>query len=85
MRNVLSHTSARHKAEMGDGLKRIFSAETAKEARQRFDELAQQMEKKSRKAIDCPEQGLEEALAVLALPGKYRKRMKSSNMQERLI
>jgi len=85
MRNVLSHTSARHKAEMGDGLKRIFSAETAKEAQQRFDELAQQMEKKSGKAIDCLEQGLEDALAVLALPGKYRKRMKSSNMQERLI
>lgn len=85
MRNVLSHTSARHKAEMGDGLKRIFSAETAQEARQRFDELAQHMEKKAGKAIDCLERGLEDALAVLALPGKYRKRMKSSNMQERLI
>lgn len=84
MRNVLSHTGARHKKEMGDGLKRIFCAETTKEARQRFDELAEQMEGKAGKAIDCLEQGLEDALAVLGLPEKYRKRMKSTNMQERL-
>ena len=33
MRNVLSHTPARHKAEIAEGLKRIFAAETAAEAR----------------------------------------------------
>ena len=31
------------------------------------------------------ENGLEDALAVMALPAKYRRRMKSTNMQERLI
>lgn len=85
MRNVLSHTSAKHKQEMGEGLKRIFSSDNSKDARQRFNELAEQMEKKATKAIDCLEQGLEDALAVMALPGKYRKRLKSTNMQERLI
>lgn len=85
MRNVLSHTSAKHKKEMGEGLKRIFSSDTAKDARHRFDELAERMEKKSSKAIDCLERGLEDSLAVMALPSKYRKRLKSTNMQERLI
>lgn len=85
MRNVLSHTSAKHKQEMGEGLKRIFSSDNGKEARQRFDELAEQMDKKAAKAIDCLERGLEDALAVMALPSKYRKRLKSTNMQERLI
>lgn len=85
MRNVLSHTSAKHKKEMGEGLKRIFGSDKVKDARQRFDELAEQMEKKASKAIDCLERGLEDSLAVMALPGKYRKRLKSTNMQERLI
>ena len=85
MRNVLSHTSAKHKQQMGEGLKRIFSSDNAKDARQRFNELAEQMEKKAAKAIDCLERGLEDALAVMALPSKYRKRLKSTNMQERLI
>ena len=85
MRNVLSYTPARHKREMGDGLKRIFASEDAKEARRRFDELAEVMERKASKAISCLENGLEDALAVMVLPAKYRRRMKSTNMQERLI
>lgn len=85
IRNVLSHTASKHKKEMGDGLRKIFAADTPEEARQRFDELARQMELKAVKAIECLENGLEDALAVMALPEKYRRRLKSSNMQERLI
>lgn len=85
MRNVLSHTASKHKQEMGEGLKRIFYCECAEEARQKFNQLAAQMENKTAKAIGCLERGLEDALAVLALPKKYRNRLKSTNMQERLI
>lgn len=85
MRNVLSHTSTKHKKEMGEGLKLIFGSGNLKDARQRFDELAEQMEKKASKAIDCLELGLEDSLAVMALPNNYWKRLKSTNMQERLI
>lgn len=85
MRNVLSHTASKHKKAMGEGLRRIFGADTPQEARQRFDELAGQMELKAVKAIECLENGLEDALAVMALPDKYQRRLKSSNMQERLI
>lgn len=85
MRNVLSYTPSRHKVAMGAGLRHIFAAETAAEARQRSAELAEAMEAKASKAIACLERGLEDALAVMALPAKYRRRMKSTNMQERLI
>ncbi len=43
------------------------------------------MERKASKAIDCLERGLEDSLAVMTLQSKYRKRLKSTNMQERLI
>jgi transposase-like protein len=85
MRNVLSHTGSKHKRVMGEGLKRIFGADSPEEARHRFDELAEQMELKAAKAIECLENGLEDGLAVMALPNKYWRRLKSSNMQERLI
>lgn len=85
MRNVLSHTSMKHRQAMGEGLKRIFHCDTGEEARQKFNALAAQMENKAAKAIACLERGLEDALAVLALPSQYRRRLKSTNMQERLI
>ena len=85
MRNVLSYTGSRHKKSMAEGLKRVFSADSASEARQRFEQLAEAMQSKAAKAIECLENGLEDALAVMALPAKYRRRMKSTNMQERLI
>jgi len=84
-RNVLSHTPSRHKAVMAEGLKRIFRAETAAEAREKAHALMDEMETKAPRAVACLEDGLEDALAVLALPEKYRRRLKSTNMQERLI
>ena len=85
MRNVLSFTSARHKAAMAAGLKRVFASDDVSEARTKSVELAEQLDKRADRAIECLEQGLEDALAVYALPSKYRRRLKSTNMQERLI
>ncbi|RMH22281.1 MAG: IS256 family transposase [Gammaproteobacteria bacterium] len=85
MRNVLAHTPSRHKAAMIEGLKRIFRAETAQEAREKAHALMDELENKAPRAVTCLEEGLEDALAVLALPEKYRRRLKSTNMQERLI
>jgi len=85
IRNVLAHTPSRHRMAMTEGLKRIFRAETASEARQKAHALMDEMESKAPKAVACLEEGLEDALAVLALPEKYRRRLKSTNMQERLI
>ena len=85
MRNVFSHTAAKHKKAMAERLKRIDETETEKEAHDRFSVLAQQMEGQATRAINGLENGLEDSLAVLSLPDKYRRRLKSIHMQERLI
>ena len=85
MRNVLSFTPARHKAIMGQGLKRIFAAEATAEARIKAAELAEAMEGRADRAIKCLEGGLEDALAIHSLPAKYHRRLRTTNMQERLI
>ena len=73
------------KAVIAEGLKRIFRAETTAEAREKAHALMDELEGKAPRAVACLEDGLEDALAVLALPEKYRRRLKSTNMQERLI
>ena len=54
------------------------------EARQRFDELAEQLESKADKALECFENGLEDALSDMALSERYHKRLRISDMIERL-
>ena len=83
-RNVLSLTRPSSRRAMSDGIKEVFDAPDANEARRRFDLMAEKLESKASKAIECFEAGLEDALAVMALPKKYRKRLRSTNMQERL-
>lgn len=45
----------------------------------------EQLREEADAALDVLEEGLEEATAVLALPGKYRRRLRTTNMIERLI
>jgi len=45
---------------------------------------AEEMGDKAPKAVDDLENGLEDALAFLILPQKYRKRLRTTNMAERL-
>ena len=47
-------------------------------------EFVARFEKTAPQAVQCLEAGFEEALAVLALPEKYRKRLRSTNLRERL-
>jgi putative transposase len=84
MRNVLSYTPSKYKVQMTQGLKRIFKSDAAPEARERFDCLADQMNGKAIKALECLENGLEDALTVMMLPEKYRTRLRTSNMIERV-
>ena len=50
-----------------------------------FEDLAEELEGKAENALKVLEEGLEDTLVVLGLPEKYRRRLKSTNMQERLI
>lgn len=84
IRNVLGSASNRYRGILAHGMKRIFAAEDRTEAQLRFRQLVEKLDGKADKAVDTLENGLEDALAILMLPEKYRKRLATTNMQERL-
>lgn len=84
IRNVLGAASNRYRGILAAGMKRIFAAENQAEARVRFRQLVDELDGKAEKAIETLENGLDDALAVMVLPEKYRRRLATTNMQERL-
>jgi len=84
MRNILGATSVRNRTEVASYAKLVLQAPDMKEARRRLDDFIERFEKKAPKAVACLEVAFEDAMAVIALPEKYRKRLRTTNMQERL-
>lgn len=84
MRNLLGHCQARHRADVAAGAKLVLHAADMTEARRRLAEFGERFAKTAAKAVVCLETGFEDAMAVMALPEKYRKRLRTTNMQERL-
>jgi len=84
-RNVVDRAAKRHHDVLHRGLDRILDAHDPDEARQEFRRLCEELEGKADRALEALEAGLEDAIQVLVLPSKYRRRLKSTNMLERLI
>jgi transposase-like protein len=84
MRNILGQVSSRYRAEVAAAVKLVLQAPDLAEARRRLAEFAERFAKSAPKAVACLEAGFEEAMAVMALPEKYRRRLRTTNMQERL-
>ena len=70
---------------MHELLDQMLEADSQQKAQQRLEQSAEELEEKAPAALDVLEGGLFEATAVLALPEKYRRRLRTSNMLERLI
>jgi putative transposase len=83
-RNVLGRTPRHLRGQMASGLRRIFEAPDHASARVAFSALATELEAKAERAIELLEEGLDDALSVLVLPEKYRRRLRTTNMIERL-
>jgi len=84
-RNVLDKTPSGYRDRMHELLDQILQADSQKQAQQRLEKSAQDLKEEAPAALEVLEDGLFEATAVLALPGKYRRRLRTSNMLERLI
>lgn len=84
MRNILGSCSLRHRSEIAVFAKLVLQAPDMKEARRRLDEFVERFQKTAPKAVACLEEAFEDAMAVMVLPEKYRKRLRTTNMQERL-
>ena len=83
-RNILDLTPKKHRPQMAKLMERIMKADDREEALAAFARLAEEMADKAPKAVDDLENGLDDALAVLILPDKYRQRLRTTNMAERL-
>lgn len=84
-RNVLDRTPVALKDPMARALDRILGAEDPNAARAAFRAFAEEIDGQGARALETLESGLEDAIAVLGFPEKYRRRLRTTNMLERLI
>jgi putative transposase len=85
MRNILDATPKTLKEELYPKLRAILDAPDLQTARLLFSKTVETYQDKIPKAIKVLETGFDDATAVLILPEKYRKRLRTSNAMERLI
>lgn len=83
-RNVLGRTPHHLRAQMAAGVRRIFQAEDQGAARAAFAAVVTALEGNAARALEVLEAGLDDALAVLALPTQYQVRLRTTNLMERL-
>ena len=83
-RHVLGRTPRHLRAQMAPGLRRMFQVDAHATARTAFAALAAALADKADRALTILEEGLDDALAVLSLPEKYRVRLRTTHGMERL-
>ena len=83
-KNILDKTPKRLKAEVKAHLRSIYDARDINEARRLLGETLVKFEQSAAKAMNLLEEGFEDILAVIGLPEKYRKRLRTTNSIERL-
>jgi len=84
-RNVLDKTPSDCHDQMKAFLDRVLEAESQQEALERFEEEADTLREEAPDAVETLQDGLFDATAVLALPEKYHRWLRTTNMLERLI
>lgn len=85
MRNILDATPKSLKEELHSKLRAVFDAPDMQTARLFFSKIIDTYQDKIPKAMKTLENGFDDATAVLMLPEKYRKRLRTTNSMERLI
>jgi len=74
-----------HRNQMHELLDRVLEADSQEEPRTRLDDLRGRLKEKAPSALGILGEGFYDAIAVLTLPEKYRKRLRTTNMLERFI
>ena len=81
----MDRTPAGLRDQMHELLDRILTAPSPERAREAVDEAYAELEGGADKVLDGLEAGWEEATAVLALPPKYRRRLRTTNIAEKFL
>ena len=83
-RNVLDKTPKKLQPEIKQCLREIYTASKIEIARSLRDEMLETYADTAPKAMAVLEKGFDDVMAVMSLPIKYRKRLRTSNSIERL-
>lgn len=84
MRNIVDSTPKALATEVRDRVRAIFQAPDAATARTLLEATLRDYAERAPKAMACLEAGIDDALAIMALPSYYRKRLRTTNSVERL-
>jgi len=83
MRELLNRASWQERAELARDLKSIYASEEKEQCLTTCEAVAAKWEKKLPKMSKSLCEGVEDTLAVLALPREHRRRLRTTNMIER--
>lgn len=80
----LGHRSVKVRTAVAAAAKLIFQAPDIAAAKRRMTAFSERFAKRAGKAVARREAGFDDAMAVRAWPEKYRRRTRTTNLQERL-
>ncbi len=83
-RNILDKTSKALRPEVKQAVGALLTAPDVETARLLLEQTLAKYEKQLPRAMECLENGFDDATAVLMLPEKYRRRLRTTNALERL-
>lgn len=83
-RNVLDKAPKKHQSNIKNCLRSMYQANDMDEARNILKATIGSFESKAPKAMLILEEGFEDVMAIMGLPDKYRKRLRTTNSIERL-
>lgn len=84
IRNILDACPKSLQSELHGRLRAIFDALDMETARRLLNETIEAFSARAPKVVERLEAGFEDAMAVMALPERYRKRLRTTNGVERL-
>ena len=83
-RNILSHAPAKYQKAIHAELTEMYNSSTMDEARKKRDAIIAEYAEVADKAMECLDNGFEDAMTVMALPECFRRYFRTSNHLERL-
>lgn len=83
-KNVSDITPNKHKNELNERLQKLYNADDKVHAKQILDQIIEDYEDKAPEAVNLIEEAFEDITAVVSLPKKYRKRLRTTNSIERM-
>ena len=84
-RNILDACPKQLQSQLHSQLRVIWEAPDMETARQMLQRVMDNFGNRAPRAVDILEQGFDDAVAVLNLPERYRKRLRTTNGIERLL